>query len=232
MDKITLTQTELDAKIAAGKEGLLTQEQFDSGVKERLNRENKKYANYDELVKFRTEHEKQADEKAQKDLEDRKEFDKVKEGWVTKEKDLQGIITTKDTEISGMRIDHALISEVNKQNAYAEETMALLRTQATFDDNKTIRIKGKDANGIDTMLSIEDGVKKFLEGRPHLIKANKPGGGGTNAGTAGNAAAAGKTDLDSLNAELIEAQRVGDFKKSKELKVKIRATMASQGVRL
>lgn len=229
-DKITLTQTELDTKIATAKEGLLTQEQVDSAVKERLVREGKKFVDYDDLKKFKTDHEKLADETAQKDLESRKEYDKAKEGWVTKETELQGIITTKDSEISSMRIGNALTSEIVKQNAYVEETKAILRGQVVIGENKDIRIKGRDANGQEITLTIEEGVKKFLEQRPHLIKATKRDGGGTGAGqtdTQGNT----ENDLNALNTELMEAQRVGDHKKVADLRTKVRASLTSQGIR-
>jgi hypothetical protein len=130
-----------------------------------------------------------------------------------------------------MKVGSALINEITKQNAYAEESMALLKQQAVIDKEGNIRIKSRDANGIESLLSVEDGVKKFLEARPHLVKVTQKAGGGTGAAQAGTGAAVGGDDLNSLNQQLAAAQARGDHKASKELRIKVQAALASSGVR-
>lgn len=208
------------------------QTKVDAIIQERLAREKSKYSDYDDLKKFKTEHEKSLEAATQKELEAKKEYEKLKEGWTKKEQEYQGVVTKKDSEINDLKIGHALINEINKQNAYAEETMALIKSQAVFDKDGNLRIKGKDANGMEVLHSVEEGVKKFLEQRPHLVKANKPGGGGTPPGAGGGGAGAGGEDLNSLNADMLRALESGDQKKIKELKVKIKATLAAAGVRV
>ena len=216
-----------------GEEKLLPQSQVDAIVQDRLARERSKFADYDDLKKFKSEFEKSQDAKQLQLLEEQKKYQEAKDSYEKKIGEFQGIVTKKDSEISDMKIGNSLITEITKQNAYAEEAMALLRSQAVFDKEGNIRIKGRDANGLEVLNSVEEGVKKFLEGRPHLIKATKKEGGGTGGGQGTAAGAgAGAEDLDTLNAELIEAQRAQDYKKAGEITKKIRAKLTAQGVRL
>lgn len=217
-------QKEADAK---ANEKLLTQAQVDAIIQDRLAREKAKYSDYEDLRKFRTEHEKELEAANQKELEAKKEYEKLKEGWTKKEQEYAGVISKKETEITDMRIGNVLMGEIMKQNAYADETMALLKSQAVFDKGGNIRIKGRDANGLEVMDSVEEGMKKFLTLRPHLVKVTSKAGGGTGASGAGAGAGAGE-DLNSLNAELLQAQQRGDTKKINELKVKVRAILGLQ----
>lgn len=227
------TQAEMDAKIAEATKGLLNQAQVDSAVESRLNREKGKFADYEELKEFKTKHEKVAEETTQKELEAKKEYEKAKEGYVKKQTELQGIITTKDATIADMTISGALMAEIVKQNAYAEETIALIKGQAVIDKDKNILIKGKDKNGQEVTHSVEEGIKKFLEARPHLVKAGKPGGGGTGAGGAGGGGGGtGGEDLDALNAEFLAAMNRGDRKRAAELKTKMSALLGSKKTQL
>ena len=220
-----------DVKDTKTDEKLLTQSQVDAIVQDRLAKEKAKYSDYEDLRKFRSEHEKQLEAATQKELEAKKEYEKLKDGWQKKEQEFQGLIVKKDSEITDMRIGSALMSEVVKQNAYAEETMALIKSQAVFDKEGNIRIKGRDANGLEVMDSVEEGIKKFLTQRPHLVKATKKEGGGTTAATAAGASVGGD-DLDSLNKDYMDAQNRGDRKKMNELKVKISGVLAAQRTRL
>jgi hypothetical protein len=216
---------------AAQEEKLLPQSQVDAIVQDRLARERAKFADYEDLRKFKTEHEKQLDQAKQQELEARKEYEKLKEGWGTKEKDYQGVIAKKESEISDMKISGSLLGEISKQNAYAEETMALLKQQAVFDKEGNVRIKGRDANGLEVMDSVEEGVKKFLVSRPHLVRAQQRAGGGTPPGSPGGAAPE-SNDLNTLNGEYIAANSRGDYKAAAEIKKKIRAALQTQGVKL
>jgi hypothetical protein len=229
MDGKTFTQEQVDQLIAEKTKGALTQEKVDAIVQERLAREKAKFADYDDLVKFKSDHEKQIEAATQKELEAKKDYEKLKESFVKKESELQGLIQGKDKQISDMKVESALMTEISKQNAYAEETMALLKSQAVFDKDSNIRIKGRDANGLEIMDSIEEGIKKFLTNRPHLVKAKQADGGGTGAGQSGSGAGAGlSNDLNLLNQEMIAAQNRRDGKKINELKTKIRAILISQ----
>jgi hypothetical protein len=212
-------------------EKLLAQSQVDAIVQDRLARERAKFSDYEDLKKFRSEHEKQLEAATQKELEARKEYDKLKEGWTKKEQELYGMVTKKDQEIQDMRVSSALVTEITRQNAYAEETMALLKSQAVFDKEGNIRVKGRDVNGLEVLHSVEEGVKNFLTQRPHLVKATQRNGGGTPpaTNTGGNS---GADDLTSLSTELAQAHARGDHKKAGEIKTKLQTalTAARRGV--
>lgn len=216
---------------ATEQEKTFTQTQLDTIIQERLSRERSKFADYEDLRKFKTEHEKQLEQATQKELEAKKEYEKLKEGWGKKEQEFQSLITRKDSEITDMKVSGSLMSEIVKQNAYAEETLALIKSQAVFDKENNIRIKGRDANGLEVMLSVEEGIKKFLEQRPYLVKATKRDGGGTPQGLGGGAGAA-TDDLNSLNEQFLQAQRSGDYKKMGELKVKMQRGINAQKTKL
>jgi len=221
------TQADIDAKVLEATKGLLSQDKVDGIVQERLARAKSGYVDYDELKEFKSKHLKDAEVATQKDLEAKKEYEKLKEGWVGKEKELQDLLKGKDTAINDMKIGNALMGEVVKQNAYAEETIALIKGQAVIDKEGNIRIKGKDANGQEVQYSVEEGIKNFLAGRQHLIKAKNPGGGGTPPGNPGGGGG-GDGDLNALNAEMLDARNRGDAKKIAELKPKMAAMVAAK----
>ena len=227
----TFTQAEVDSLIADKTKDTLTQDKVDAIVQDRLAREKAKFADYDDLRKFKTEHEKQLDTAKTKELEAQKEYEKLKEGWTKKEQEFQGVISKKDSEITDMKVGSSLMTEIVKQNAYAEEVMSLIKSQAVFNpQDGSIRIKSKDANGMEILNSVEEGIKQFLTQRPHLVKATKPGGGGTPSGGPGGGA--GASDLNTLNAELQSAMISGDRKKVDETKLKISALQGAKRVTL
>src|SRR3990172_9404145 len=203
----TFTQTEVDALIAEKTRDTLTQDKVDAIVQDRLAREKAKFSDYDDLRK-------------------------LKEGWAKKDQEFQSIISKKDSEITDMKIGSSLMTEIVKQNAYAEESMALIKSQAVFNSQDgSIKIKSRDANGLEVLHSIEEGIKQFLAQRPHLVKAIKPGGGGTSPGGPGGGGA-GASDLNTLNAELQSAMITGDRKKVDEIKLKISAIQGAKRVTL
>lgn len=212
-------------------EKLLTQAQVDAIVQERLAREKAKYADYDTTKQKLADYERLNSEKAQKELEAQKEYEKAKETLLKEKTDLQSLVSKKDAEIADSKISSALMIEVMKQNAYAEETMALIKSQAVFDKEGNIRIKGRDTNGLEVMDSVEEGLKKFLTQRPHLVKATRPGGGGTPPVNPAGGPGVGGEDLNTLNEQFLDAQKRGDYKAIKELKIKINAALAHQGIR-
>ena len=225
------TQQQVDNIVAEKMKGVLSQDKVDAIVQDRLARERAKYSDYDDLKKKVSDYEGKQSEQAQKDLEARKEYDKAKETYEKKITDLSDLVSKKDAEINDGKINSALMFEITKQNAYAEEALALLKSQAVFDKEGNIRIKGRDANGLEIADSVEEGVKRFLTARPHLVKATNRAGGGTPPANPVGGAGAGEDDLASLNAKLLEAQRRGDAKLQRELTVKIKAQLAYQGMR-
>ena len=88
--------------------------------------------------------------------------------------------------------------------------------------------KGKDANGIDVQLPVSEGIKRFLEARPYLIKSTHKAGAGSSGGTPPPAGA--EMNLNELNSQLAEALNRKDYVKTKELNSKIRGQLQAKGV--
>ena len=204
------------------------QKALDHIVESRLARERASKADYEDLRKFKEESLRQQDAKTQKELEEQKKYDEAKKGYETQVNQHKEIISKKDQEIIDLKISHALTGEVSNQNGYIEETLALLRSSAVLVDGKTY-IKTKDANGIDVQLPVGEGVKRFLEARPHLVKSNFKSGGGAGGGSVPNTNPLAE-DLNTLNAQLSEAMTRGDQKTMNELNKKIRGQLQTKRV--
>ena len=189
-----------------------------------------KYRDYEELAKFKQEHLKAQDAKAQEELIKAKKFEEVERNYQTKLNEFGQLVSKKDQEITDLKISHHLTNEINRQNGYTEETLALVKANAVLDANGNVVIKTKDANGMDATLTVADGIKKVLEARPYLVKSTHKQGGGTGAGegSTGTTTPQGADELMTLNAQMQEAMRTGDWKKTQELKSKIRAKMNSR----
>lgn len=203
----------------------------DGIVKERLAREREKYRDYDDLKKFKDDTERAKSEQDQKSLEDQKKYEEAKSGYEKKIKDYEGIVAKKDGEISDLKITHALTSSISAENGYVEESLALMRSMASINQDGVVVVKVKDANGIENVLPASEGVKWFLKQRPHLVKSNARGGGGTPPGAPPAGGGAGTEDLTSLNNELQQAITSGDHKRAGELKVKIQSVLNKRNVR-
>lgn len=213
-----------------------TQTQLDHIVGERLARERDNYKDYADLQKFRADHEKQATEAEQKALEEKAEYEKLKENYEKQIADLSGKVTEKDRLIVDKDVNFALSNEIGKQGGFVEECIALLKGKATYKDG-AISIAYVDDNNVSQSATVEEGVKKFLEKRPHLKKATQDGGGGTGAGTGndagtGGAGGAGDGDLASLNNQLLQARNIRDMKKAGEIEGKIRDLLKVKGIQL
>ena len=224
---------------AKGKEGeaakgaeskSFSKDQVNQIVEDRLSRERSKFSDYDDLRTFKIEHQKQVDAQAQKDLEARKEYDTAKATLEKQIKDLQGVVTLKDSSISDLHITYALTSELSKQKGYIEEATALLKPVTVIKDGVTL-IKSKDTNNLEILLPVSEGVKQFLASRPYLVQAQGRSGGNSTGGDTNSAGTAGTGDLNSLNIELQQAISARDTKRVGELRTKITAALAAKGIR-
>ena len=216
------TQTETQTTETPS-EKTFSQAEVNRIVKERLDRDRQKFADYDELRTRVSEFEKQQEQLSQMELEKKQEYEKLKEQWGSKENEYKEILSKKDMELRNERINNKLSSVVLKNNAYPE-TIDLLKSMAQYNDDGTITIKGKDSNGMDLDLPIEDGVQQFLKDRPYLVKGSGNSGAGTSTQASGTGA-----DVN-LAQELQNAMAVGDRKRIVEIKQKIKSKHSSQGL--
>ena len=200
-----------------------TQTDVDRIVQDRLNRDRQKYADYDDLKKKVDTYEKHQQQLTQAELEKKQEYDKLKKGWEGKEEQYKIQLDQSRAQIQSERIANALNQEILKKNAYPEAAQ-LLRSMTKYNEDGTITIKGKDANGMDTDLLIDKGVEQFLKDRPYLVKGSGQGGGGTAGGTGQGGQGANDGDLGK---QLQDAMAVGDRKTINEIKMKIKTKHAS-----
>lgn len=219
----------------AGEEKRFTQKDLDYHISERLKREQGKYSDYEDLRKFKEEHDKAQQSRQHEDLVKQKKYEEAEGTYKKQIGELSGKISELQTAVQDRDIRHGLANEISRNGGYIEESIALLRGAAVIDNAGSVMIKGKDANGIDKLYTLAEGVKQFLTERPHLVKANhKPGagsGGGNNGDTGNGAGGVQGEDLASLNALYQqEIERGTDLKKISELKQKIKAKMSLMGV--
>lgn len=208
----------------------------DKIVQARIAREREKYGDYEDLRKFRDEHTKATEQQKQKELEAQKNYEEAKKSLEGKINEFGQKLNAKDQEIQNLKIDFTLTNEISKVGGFVEESVALLKNNVTVGQNGEIVYKTKDANGIDVTMPLTDGVKKFYEQRPHLLKSTHKQGSGSGAGGTGTGSGEGTgsgqaEDLNSLNAQLIDATRGTDLKKISEIKQKIKAAMSAKGVK-
>lgn len=205
-------------------EARFTQNDLDKIVQERIARERNKYSDYEELRQKVSEYNQLKSMQEEKDLESKQQYEKLKESWAKEKEIFQQKLNEKEQAITYERIGNSLTNEILNQNAYPD-AIDLLRSKAVFEDGE-VKIKGHDSNGIETLLSVQDGVKSFLENKPYLIKSTAPKGSGTSPaisdGTQGN--------QNNLIAELELAQQTGNRKRVAEVKALIRQKHATQGV--
>ena len=204
------------------KANVFTQEDVNNLIAKTRKETLEKFSDYEDLRKFKTEHEKSLEAQTQAELEKQKEYEKLKEGWTSKEREYQNKLNEATSQLTNERINNSLVNEVMKQNAFPEAAK-LIRDNVVYADGK-ITIKGRNEQGIETDLSIEEGVKQFLKERPYLVKANTGGGAGTGAGSETGGVANPNT---SLGEQLLQARKSGDSKRAMEIKAQMRAKLNS-----
>ena len=213
------------------KDKKFTQTDLDAIVQERLARERNKYKDYDDLKKFKDEHEKNTEAAQTKALEDQKKYEELKKGWTEKEGNYKIGLTEKDKQINSLKISHALTNELTKLNAYPE-AVTILQGMVSLSEDGTPQMDGVDGVGNKIKIPLADGVKKFLEERPYLVKANNQGGGGGNTPPAGSGGGQGEGEvkLADLNTQYLQAVNTKDFKKAQEIKAKMQTYFKSKNI--
>jgi len=202
------------------------QKVMDHAIQERLARQKQQYGDYDTMKERLAKIDQENEQKNQKDLEERKQWDTLKQGYEGRLKKADEEIGNTRKENENLRKTHALSNEISKQNGYIEESIALLSGNTILKDGKVF-IKGVDTSDAEKELPLEEGIKLFLKARPHLVKASSKGGGGGTppGGGSGSGAGTGAEDQTALNRELADAIKSGDKKKAGEIKIKLRAML-------
>lgn len=177
-----------------------------------------KFGDVDAIKNKLREYEEKDSAIKQKELEETRKYDEAKKTYESKISEYQKLINEKDSMLQDRDINFALSNEISKQGGYLEESIALVKKDAILKDG-AIRIKAKDSNNLDIELTLEDGIKRFLEKKPYLVKANfKPGSGSPGGSSNIEHSTAMQKDLMTLNNDFLMAKNAGDYKKMKEIK--------------
>lgn len=206
-------------------EKTFTQKQLNDLIAIEKGRFQEKYGDYEDLKKFKQEHERKLEQQKQQDLEAQQKYDELKKGWQQKEENYNKALQEKEQKISDLNISYQLNSVLSKLNAYPEAAAAV-KGSIQIDDNGQPKMSGKDSVGNETLVDLEEGVKNFLKDRPYLVRgANRSGSDTPPSG--GGGTGQGQDTLDDLNRRL---QTETSPAKRKELTAKIREVMSSRGI--
>lgn len=188
---------------------MISLEEAEGMVKSRLERERKKYSDYD-AAKARLTELEEADKKRQiTDAESAKDWEKSKDLLLKGHKDeLTKLQTERDearTRYRNLAVNQAVTGEVIKGGALknaVEQVAQLLIPQVEIDAAGTPRF----ADG----KTIADGVAAYLQANPHFVEPqHRKGGSGTNRTVSSNAhGSAGFTMEDLLGKSPEEIARI------------------------
>jgi len=200
----TVAQPEAKEQVADtqdSKENLLSQEDVNRIVAERVARERskfeKKYSNvdldlYNELV------EKQETQR-QQELEKRGEFEKLLKEQAEK---FTGKIQQYESELHTIKVDGALLNEASANKAVnPQQVVQLLKGQVKLNEAGSVDVVDQNGqvryNDKGEPIAVSQLVNEFLTANPHFVQAG-PSGSGTGQGI-GKQAPVVETDVTKLN---------------------------------
>jgi len=179
-----------------------TQEDIDRIVKERLDRERKKFAKQFEGIDVEKYRELTAKEESIRLEQEKKQgnFEKVLQETVGK-KD-QTIKQLQD-QLQSIKVDGSLLNAASSRRAVnPQQVVRLLKDQIRLSDGGDVEIV--DDNGgaryseSGSLMTVDDLVNEFLTTNPHFVSAG-PSGSGSGGGVGKATGATGKIDITKLN---------------------------------
>lgn len=158
-------------------EKTFTQAEVDELIKSRLDRAKAKFSDYDTVKSRLTELEREAQTRQQQDLEAKGKYEEALQHTEKRYKtELEKLAADREQwqqRYEGLAIDNAVLVEAQKHNALdPQDVLALVRSH--------VKLGADGVPSFDDGKSIADGVKAFLDAKPHLVKASSRGGSGTN----------------------------------------------------
>jgi hypothetical protein len=181
----TASPTEQQAVTQEKAENLLSQDDVNRIVAERVAREKakfeKKYSGVDlDLYNSMIEEKEQA---RQKDMEERGQYEKLMQEQAEK---FNSKINSYQQELQSIKVDGALLNEASSQKAInPQQVVSLLKNQVRLNDAGGVDVVDSngqvryDDNG--NPLSPNNLIKEFLNANPHFVQAG-PSGSGTGQG--------------------------------------------------
>jgi len=181
----TVTPTEQQVATQETKENLLSQDEVNRIVAERVAREKakfeKKFSNVD-LDHYKTLVEAE-ESRTQQELEKRGEYEKLLKEQAEK---FNGKLSQYQSELHTIKVDGALLNEASTQKAInPQQVVSLLKNQVKLNDAGGVDVVDQngqvryDDNG--SPISPNSLIKEFLSANPHFVQAG-PTGSGTGQG--------------------------------------------------
>lgn len=187
-------------------EKTFTQAELDEIVVKRIDRERKKYGDYDDLKSKLTDYEREREEKQRAEMTEIERYKKdIEQEQVAKQK-MESELSTLRESVKQERIRNAFITAAQSANiAYVDDAWSLADKSGidVGDDGKV--------SGMDAMIAT------LVESKPFLVAQNpaKPK-------TIGEPTPSVEDDKRTLEAQLEEARKRKDFSKVVELANKIK----------
>lgn len=159
---------------AEPQEKLLTQAEFEEALKKRLERERKKFADYNEIKTKATEYEKALEEKRLAELTEKERAEELAKKYEEELNAIKAELDATRTKAQQQAIKNEFIKVATSANiAYIDDAIALADLSAVNID--------EDGN----VVGVEDVVKALVENKPYLVaqkKQQQPIGTATNGG--------------------------------------------------
>lgn len=186
------TETQVESPDSAEK--TFTQSQLDELIAKRIERERKKFADYDELKSKLSEFESQAEEKRQSELTDLQKAQEQAQQFEAKVQELTAQLEAERTKSQDQALK-ATYKQVASSFGIVDVEAALILSDlsaVSFDENGEV-------------IGVEDAVKKLVEHKPYLVakKHTQPIGTATNGGSSGQS----EKTAEQLLAEAAEKAR-------------------------
>jgi len=174
-----------------------TQEEINEMIAKRLERERKKYADYDEIKTKATEYEKALEEKRLAELSEKERAEELAKKYEEEKKQLEAELEAIRTQAQQERIRNEFIKVATSANiAYIDDALALADLSAV-----TIDEDGK-------VVGVDDVVNSLVENKPFLVAKKQPQA----IGTATNSGQQSDKTAEQLLADAAERARNGGIK--------------------
>lgn len=180
-----------------------TQDEVDRIVKERLDRERKKFSKQFEGIDIDKYRELTAKEE-QIRLEQEKargNFEKVLQETVSKK---DGTIKQLQEQLHSIKVDGSLLNAASSRRAVnPQQVVRLLKDQIRLGDGGDVEIIGDDGaprySDSGSLMTIDDLVNEFLSSNPHFIAAGPTGSGAQGGIAKATGNSVGKVDVSKLD---------------------------------
>lgn len=194
-------------------EKTFTQAQLDELIAKRIERERKKFADYDELKSKLSEFESKAEEKRQSELTDLQKVQEQAQQFEAKVQELTAQLEAERTKSQDQTLK-AMYKQVASSFGIVDVEAALILSDlsaVSFDENGEV-------------IGVEDAIKKLVEHKPYLVakKHTQPIGTATNGGSSGQSEKTAEQLLAEAAEKAQKTNRPEDFARYAQLKRELR----------